>query len=232
MRANVCAGGRLLLYWLPPDRDSRPMARSRTDRKRRIRVGIADKSPLVRAGLQHLFAGDRRFELVTVCQDGKTLLDSLDSKPLDVAITGWIIDPANGKYILDQLRDEPDAPRIVIYTGAEDENVPAQAMAHGAAAYVSKREETEHLMNTVAAVAAGRMVFPFVDVRRIHTNPLTTLTRRELDVLAALSTGQTTKEIAAAQGVTPNTVKFHIRNIYEKLGVNNRSQAIAMYLRA
>jgi hypothetical protein len=51
-----------------------------------------------------------------------------------------------------------------------------------------------------------------------------------MEVLAAAATGQTTKEIAAAQGVTANTVKFHLRNVYEKLGVSNRSQAIAIYL--
>ena len=197
-----------------------------------VRVGIADKSPLVRAGLRHLFENDPRFELVTVCNDGKSFLASLEDQPLDVAISGWVIEPGRGKYILDQLRGRPDAPRIIIYTGADDENIPVLAMAHGAAAFVSKREETDYLLDTVASVGAGHMVFPFVDVRRLHLNPLTTLTHREMEVLAAAATGLTTKEIATAQGVTPNTIKFHLRNVYEKLGVSNRSQAIAIYLRS
>ena len=206
---------------------------SKAQRKQPIvRVGIADKSPLVRAGLQHLFENDARFDLVTVCNEGKSFLASLDDQPLDVAISGWVIEPSRGKYILDQLRGRPDAPRIIIYTGADDENIPVLAMAHGAAAFVSKREETEYLLDTVASVAAGHMVFPFVDVRRLHLNPLTTLTHREMEVLAAAATGQTTKEIAVAQGVTVNTVKFHLRNVYEKLGVSNRSQAIAIYLKS
>ena len=50
-----------------------------------IRVGIADKSPLVRAGLRHLFENDERFDLLTVCNDGKSFLASLDKQPLDVA---------------------------------------------------------------------------------------------------------------------------------------------------
>ena len=197
-----------------------------------LRVGIADKSPLVRAGLRHLFENDPRFDLVTVCNDGNALLASLEQEPLEVAISGWVIEPGRGKYILDQLRGRPDAPRIVIYTGADDDNIPVLAMAHGAAAFVSKREETDYLLDTVASVGAGHMVFPFVDVRRLHLNPLTTLTHREMEVLAAAATGLTTKEIAAAQGVTPNTVKFHLRNVYEKLGVSNRSQAIAIYLKS
>ena len=152
---------------------------------------------------------------------------------LDIVVCGWVIPPGNGKFILDKLRNMDDAPRVVVYTGADGDSVPAAAMAHGAAAFVSKSEEPGYLLDTTAEVAAGRMVFPFVDVRVINRNPLAALTRREMDVLAALATGCTNKEIAAAQGdITLNTVKFHVRNVFEKLGVNNRSQAIALYLRS
>jgi two-component system nitrate/nitrite response regulator NarP len=208
------------------------MARRESKQEAAIRVGIADKSPLVRAGLGDLLEADERFRLVSLCSDCEALLATLDNEPLDVVISGWIIEPGTGKYLLDQLRGRTDAPRVIIYTGAGSESVPVQAMAHGAAAFVSKCEETNYLLDTVALVASGHMVFPFVDVRRIHRNPLATLTHRELEVLAALATGQTTKQIAAAQGVTPNTVKFHIRNVFDKLGVRNRSQAVALYLTA
>jgi len=109
--------------------------------------------------------------------------------------------------------------------------VPSRAMAHGAAAFVSKSEQPEYLLDTVAAVAAGKMVFPFLDVRAIQQNPIATLTRRELEVLALLAAGQTNKQIATSQGVSPNTVKFHIKNLFEKLSVSNRSQAVALYLK-
>ncbi len=197
-----------------------------------IRVGVADKSPLVQAALTHLFAEDQRFELVDVWADGESFLKSIDQCDLNVVVTGWVINPGNGKYILDQLRALSNAPRIIVYTGAEGQSVPAQVMAHGGAAFVSKSEQPEYLLDTVAAVADGRMVFPFLDVRNIHRDPLTSLTKRELEVLSALATGQTNKQIAAAHGVSPNTVKFHIKNLFEKLGVNNRGQAIALYLKS
>ena len=103
---------------------------------------------------------------------------------------------------------------------------------HGGAAFVSKSEQPELLLDTVAAVAQGRMVFPFLDVRAIYQNPLATLTGRELDVLVLLAAGQTNKQIATTQAVSLNTVKFHIRNLYEKLGVRSRSQAVALYLKS
>ncbi|MCH7834203.1 MAG: response regulator transcription factor [Proteobacteria bacterium] len=197
-----------------------------------IRVGVADKSPLVQAALTHLFAKDHRFELVDVWADGTSFLKSIERCDLNVVVTGWVISPGNGNFILDQLRAHANAPRIVVYTGAEGESVPSQVMAHGGAAFVSKREQPEYLLDTVAAVAQGRMVFPFLDVRKIHQTPLTSLTKRELEVLSALAAGQTNKQIAAAHGVSPNTVKFHIKNLFEKLDVTNRGQAIALYLKS
>ncbi len=208
------------------------MSKRKSSSKSIIRGGVADKSPLVQAALTHLFAEDQRFELVGVWADGESFLQSIDQCDLDVVVTGWVISPGNGKYILDQLRAHSNAPRIIVFSGAEGESVPAQVMAHGGAAFVSKSEQPAYLLDTVAAVAEGRMVFPFLDVRKIHRNPLTSLTKRELEVLSALATGQTNKQIAAAHGVSPNTVKFHIKNLFEKLSVSNRSQAIALYLKS
>jgi two-component system, NarL family, nitrate/nitrite response regulator NarL len=197
-----------------------------------IRVGVADKSPLIQAALKHLISDDDRFQLVDVCSDGEQFLNMIDSCDLDVAVIGWVIAPGDGKYILDQLRGRETAPRIVVYTGAQSEAVPSQVMAHGGAAFVSKSEQPELLLDTIAAVAQGRMIFPFLDVRAIHQSPIAALTRRELEVLALLAAGQTNKQIATAQSVSLNTVKFHVKNLFEKLGVRSRSQAVALYLKS
>ena len=201
-----------------------------TDRP--IQVGVADKSPLVQAALTHLLETDPRFELVDVWPDGDSLLQAIDRLQLDVLISGWVIKPGEGKYILDRLRARPNPPRVVIYTGASSDAIPAQSMAHGAAAYLSKSESPELLLDTVEAVAHGRMVFPFLDIRRVNQSPLNDLTRRELEVLSALAAGQTNKEIAADLELSLNTVKFHVKNVFQKLGVHNRSQAVARYLKA
>ena len=195
-----------------------------------VRVAVADKSPLIRAALQHLLFEDDRFELVDVVADGEQLLQLVDQDAIDVAIIGWVIPPGDGKFILDQLRGRDSAPRVIVYTGAPSSTVAPQAMAHGGAAFVSKSEQPKFLIDTVAAVAEGRMIFPFLDVRSINQNPLGTLTRRELEVLSLLAAGQSNKQIAETLSVSPNTVKFHIRNLFEKLGVHSRSQAIALYL--
>ena len=197
-----------------------------------IKVAILDKNPLVQAGLKQILGEDGRFEVVSVCADGDTFIANLETTPCDLAITGWIFPGGGGKVLLDHLAGREEAPRIIVYTGAEGDAVAAQVMAHGGAGYVSKSESPEELIATTAEVAAGRMVFPYLDVRRIHDNPLNNLTRRELEVLASLAAGRTNKQIAIEQDVSPNTVKFHVKNLFLKLGVTNRSQAVALYLKS
>ncbi|MAF48217.1 MAG: response regulator transcription factor [Rhodospirillales bacterium] len=197
-----------------------------------LQVAIADKSPLIQAALNHLISEDPRFQLQAVCGDGEELLEIIEATDLDVVVTGWVMPPGDGRYVLDHLKATESAPRVVVYTGAEGEMVPSLVMAHGGAAFVSKSEQPHYLLDTIADVGQGKMVFPFLDVKRIHDNPLTGLTNRELEVLSSLAAGRTNKEIARELGVSANTVKYHVRNLYQKLRVKNRGQAIGLYLKS
>ena len=202
------------------------------DQSNPIRVGVADKSPLMRAALKQLFSEDDRFQLVSASENSEDFLDAVEPLQIDVAVVGWIIPPGDARFILDRLHIRKNSPRVVVYTGFESDTVPLQVMAHGAAGFVSKNEQPKHLLDTIAEVASGRMVFPYLDVSQLNANPLTTLTKRELEILSSLAAGRTNKEIAAEKAVSTNTVKYHIRNLFEKLGVSNRGQAIALYLKS
>ena len=197
-----------------------------------VRVGLADKNPLIQAALKHLLSEDGRFELTFVASNCEDFLANIEANPIEVGVIGWIIGPCDGRYILDHLNAQENAPRIIVYTGDANKIVPSQVMTHGGAAFVSKSEQPAVLLDTIAAVAAGRMVFPYIDVRSIYDNPLSTLTRREMEVLADLASGRTNKQIARDLGISLNTIKFHVRNLFQKLGVNSRGQAISMYLRS
>jgi two-component system nitrate/nitrite response regulator NarP len=202
------------------------------DRNQPIRVGLADKNPLIQAALKQLLSEDGRFELVHVASDCQTFLENVRQEPVAVGVIGWVFGTCDGRYILDHLNAEERSPRVVVYTGDDSPAVPAQVMAHGGAAFVSKSEQPAVLLDTLASVAQGRMVFPFINVRSVFDNPLSSLTRRELEVLSDLASGRTNKQIARHMGVSLNTVKFHVRNLFQKLGVNSRSQAIGLYLKS
>jgi two-component system nitrate/nitrite response regulator NarP len=197
-----------------------------------IRIGVADKSPLIQAALRQILSEDARFKLIHVSSGCEDFLENLAKESIDVGVIGWIFGPCDGRLILDRVNAQANPPRIVVYTGLDHSTLPAQVMAHGGAAFVSKSEQPSVLLDTIADVAEGRMVFPFIDVRTLYENPLVTLTRRELEVLSSLATGRTNKQIARDMDVSLNTVKFHVRNLFQKLGVNSRAQAITLYLKS
>jgi len=206
--------------------------RQNEQNKQTIKVAIADKSPLMQTALRTLLKEDERFEFVSISRNSEEFLEQVKNESFDVAIIGWVIPPGDARFILDHLRTNPRAPKVLVYSGIESETVPAHVMAHGAAAFVSKNEQPEYLLDTLAEVARGRMVFPYLDVSQINASPISTLTKRELEILSSLAAGRTNKQIAAEKGVSTNTVKYHIRNLFEKLNVHNRGQAIALYLKA
>jgi len=97
-----------------------------------LQVAIADKSPLIQAALNHLISEDPRFQLQAVCGDGEELLEIIEATDLDVVVTGWVMPPGDGRYVLDHLKATESAPRVVVYTGAEGEMVPSLVMAMAA----------------------------------------------------------------------------------------------------
>ena len=195
-----------------------------------IDIAIADKSPIVQSGLRAMFENDERFRVVAVAADGERFMEAIDRLSFDIGIIGWEMPYLNGSAVLRTLRGREDAPRVVVYTGSQELDIPRQAMALGAAGFCHKSDPPERLVETVLAVAQGRMAFPYVDVRLLELNPLAGLTDREREILAALAEGMTNQQLANAFEISLNTVKFHLKNLYGKLSVDNRAQAVAKYL--
>lgn len=199
--------------------------------QRPIDLVIAEKNPLLQTSLSRLFAEDDRFCVVAMAADGERFLAAVERLAFDVGVIGWEMPYLDGRGVLQALRGRDNAPRIIVYTGSPNPDVPRQAMALGAAGFCSKNEPPAHLIETILAVAAGRMVFPFIDVGRLAADPFAGLTPREREMLAALAGGLTNQQMAGQLSISLNTVKFHLKNLYDKLGVNNRAQAVAYYLK-
>ncbi len=198
---------------------------------RPIDVVVAEKNPLLQSSLTQVFEEDERFRLVAVTADGERFIEAVERIPFDVGVIGWEMPYMDGRGVLQALRNRADAPRIIIYTGNANPDVPRQAMTLGAAGFCSKREPAAQLIDTVLAVAHGRMVFPFIDVSSLATDPLAGLTPRERELLTALASGLTNQQMAGQLDISLNTVKFHLKNLYDKLAVGNRAQAVAFYLK-
>lgn len=195
-----------------------------------IDIVIVDKSPLVVEGLRELFGKDNRIGRVDSARRVDQFLELLADASFDVAVVGWVLEESSGRDLLLSLEGDATGPRVVVYTGDPDPGIPRKVMSLGGAGFCSKTESPERLVDIVVEVRRGLMVFPFLDVRRLHDDRLTALTARELAFVGALADGHSNKSLAAEFGVSVNTVKFHLSNAYVKLDVRNRAQAVAVFL--
>ncbi|WP_417606004.1 response regulator transcription factor [Primorskyibacter flagellatus] len=193
-----------------------------------ISIMLADSNPLVLSAMSAYFERDKRFSLIATSATAEGFLGTVMRVPVQVGVIDWNLPVLGGARLLEVLREHEKAPRLVVYA---DENSDAHrgAMAAGAAGFVARNGPVEGLLDTCIAVAAGQMVFPFLDVRDLQKDPIHSLSRRERIMLEALSKGLTNRELSKELDISINTVKFHLSNLFEKLSVRNRAQAIAFY---
>jgi len=194
-----------------------------------IDLALGDSNPLMLSALSEFFDRDPRFSLVATASSAEGFLEVVLRVPVAVGVVDWTLPMLGGERLIEVLRAQVTAPRVVVYSHGDSPDIARRAMAAGAAGFCSRSEPPERLLDTIADVAQGRMVFPFLDVRDLRRDPMSSLTRRERILLTSLSQGRTNKELATDLGISVNTVKFHLRNLFEKLEINNRAQAIAFY---
>ena len=194
----------------------------------KVDVSLADGNALMLSALSEIFDRDSRFSLVSTTNTAESFLQTVLTLPTSVAILDWSLPSLGAEKLIRLLRDQDCPVRVIVCTHGQSSDIPKRAMAAGAAGFFSHTESADQLLEAVIEVASGKMMFPYLDVRELH-DPLQSLTRTERALLTSLSIGRTNKELASDHGITINTVKFHLRNLYEKLSVNNRAQAIAFY---
>ncbi|MFA6139947.1 MAG: response regulator transcription factor [Hyphomicrobium sp.] len=191
---------------------------------------IADKSPVVRAGLRDFITRDGRFEVLDTQSSGAAFISAVEQHPTDIGIIGWSLPDMNGGEILSTLKRRHVPTRIVVYTGEPGKDVLRQAVRLGAWGFISKSDEPSVLVDAIASVARGRISLPYIDLQALNSDPFAELTSRERELLTALANGWTNLQIASRIGISRNTVKYHLKNLYDKLGVTNRAMAVALYM--
>jgi two-component system nitrate/nitrite response regulator NarP len=191
---------------------------------------IADKSPVVRSGLRDFITRDGRFEVLDAHASGSAFIAGVEQHPTDIGIIGWSLPDMNGGEILSTLKRRHIPTRIIVYTGEPGKDVLRQAVRLGAWGFISKSDEPSVLVDCIATVARGRMSLPYIDLQALTTDPFAELTSRERELLTALANGWTNLQIASRIGISRNTVKYHLKNLYDKLGVSNRAMAVALYM--
>ncbi|MBU2581142.1 MAG: response regulator transcription factor [Alphaproteobacteria bacterium] len=210
--------------------DSSDPSRDRPAPRNVAVLAIADKNPIVRAGLADFIARDDRFLIRDMLTSGAEFIALCERSRIDVGVIGWGLPDMTGGDVLRAIKRRGLPTRVVVYTGDYSPGVLREAVKSGAWGVTSKADDPAVLIETLASVRAGRMSIPYIDISQLATDPLENLTVREQELMRALAKGWTNEQIASRIGISRNTVKYHLKNLYEKIGASNRAQAVAMYL--
>ncbi len=201
--------------------------------KKRTRVLIVDEHPIVRLGLEAMLSSDTTMELVGQAASGAQAIQlTRDHRP-DVVVMDIALSDMDGAVVIESMRNSGENKYFLVLTartGAHDINRALQAGAHG---YLFKDTQIGELGSAIRTVAeGGRYVPPAVGRRAESTPNSKTLTRREREVILWLARGHSYDMIGGVLGVGTETVKSHMKNILSKLGMKNRSEAVAFCLRS
>lgn len=199
-----------------------------------INVLIIDDHPLMRKGICQLLALESRFEVVAEAGSGSEGISlALQTDP-DLIILDLNMKGLSGLDTLQALRSEGVDSRIVILTVSDAKNDIFALIDAGADGYLLKDTEPDLLLEQIKALAQGEVVFSEAVKKALLerssiSNPLASLTEREMGVLRLVATGLSNKQIANQLFISEETVKVHIRNLLRKLNVHSRVAATVLY---
>lgn len=203
---------------------------------RRIRIVLVDDHPIVLDGLEQLFGFEQEFEVVGRATDAEAALRLVEDRRPDVVVLDLAMPGHDGLWLLQQVIERDLETRVVLLTAHLDEKRLVEAVRLGVSGVVLKEMAPRLLVECVRKVHAGEKWLEPQAVARARerlrereseTDRLTRLlTPRELEIVELAAAGLRNRELAEKLSITEGTVKIHLHNIYEKLGVTGRSQLI------
>jgi DNA-binding NarL/FixJ family response regulator len=195
----------------------------------KIRVVLVDDHTVMRAGTRRILEDEPDIEVVGEAGDGVEALRLSDELAPDVIALDIGMPGMDGIRMCQTLRQRSQAPRILILTG-HDKEVYVRALHQlGVQGYLLKSAGPDELVQAIRSIYAGEQVFSssiarFLGQGRASGAPR--LTRKEREMLSAVAQGRKNLEIATDQSITLNTVEFHMRNLFMKLGATSRADAV------
>ena len=203
----------------------------------RTRVLLVEDNVLFRAGLAQILEADGRFRVVGQVSDGADALPAVKQLAPDLVLIDLNMPVMDGIEAIRLMRTDTQVP-IGVLSVFSDRDAQRSAIAAGANGYLGKDSTSEDLCEAAARMAHGEEVVlvpargaPPFRVRRKTSGALARLTARELGVMRALAGDSNYDGIAADLDIRPKTLRNHISNIYRKLQISNRAQAVIIAMR-
>jgi DNA-binding NarL/FixJ family response regulator len=199
---------------------------------RPVRILVVDDHPVVRDGLRLMLETQDSMKVVAEAASGEAALVAFAEHHPDVVVMDLRLPGMSGAQAAAALqRDHPHA-RVIILTSYGQEAEIEAALKAGARAYLRKDADRSELLTAIRTVSAGGRYLPAgIHELLAQRTPGSDLTRREVEVLERIATGMTNKEIGVALSISEDTVKLHVKNLFGKLDVNDRTHAVAVAAR-
>jgi DNA-binding NarL/FixJ family response regulator len=195
---------------------------------RRLKLLIADDHALMIEAVALAVKDEPDLEVVGSAESGSQLLPLVERAKPDVVLLDLRMPGVDGLTCIKLLQERHPKVRIAVLSGMDSDEAVHAALALGASAFISKSVEPPDLVTAIRQAADGVVSEPVgrAKKRANAAAASTGLTERELAVLRALGEGRSNKEIAKSLWLAEQTVKFHLTNIYRKLGVSTRTEAV------
>ena len=205
-----------------------------------IKIALADDHTIFRDGLRRLLSLEPDFEVVAEAKDGSEVLSLIEEKEPDILLLDLRMPGVDGLSLLQRVQAQKLKTKIIVLTASEDEGEYVQAMKYGTSGIVLKQTATELLIKSIRKVHGGEIWLDSrttAAVMRQFASPADmsprdrekpALSNREREIVACVAQGFKNKEIAEKMFISEQTVKNHLHNVFDKLGVSDRLE-LALY---
>jgi two-component system nitrate/nitrite response regulator NarL len=207
-------------------------------RKKRVRVIVADDHPLYREGVVRALSASGQVEIVAEAEDGRSALAEIQEHRPDVALLDYKLPELDGVAVTHAVVRDQVPTRVLLVSAFTDSGVVYKALETGAAGFVSKESSREQIVDAVLACSRGENVVPpdvaaglVSEIRLRKQDDTPALTPREHEILRLIAAGKSLPQIAQELYLGLTTVKTHVQHLYEKLGVSDRAAAVASAMR-
>jgi two-component system response regulator DegU len=203
-----------------------------------MKVLIVDDHPVTRDGLRSALSTSDEVEIVGEAASGEEAVQMVKELTPEVVFMDVRLPGITGIEATKQVLSFAPETKIILFTVEESRTALADAMRAGVSGYLLKDVSAGELIQAGKLALEGKAVIhptltrAFIEeAQYVDHRPGTPLSRRESEILQMVAYGATTKEVAHKLGISPHTVKTHLERIFEKLGANDRAQAVAIALR-
>ncbi|MDY8025504.1 response regulator transcription factor [Paenibacillus polymyxa] len=208
----------------------------------KFKILIVDDHWVVREGLKLVLETNDSYEVVGEAEEGATAIALIEELQPDVILMDLYMPQMSGLETMKALKEKQNETPVIILTTYNEDDLMIQGLSLGAKGYLLKDTSRENLFRTIESALRGETLLQPEITARVFAKTsekvvkseqhedTSTLTEKERNILQSVAQGLRSKEIALDMGISERTVKAHLTNIYNKLGVDSRSEAVAVSL--